>query len=177
LRYRGPRLGTLVRTSDRASHPRPSHGEGLLACHGSHGSIEAPCRFPEDLLESCCARRRHRGPAAGVLRAPSGEGHRRHSQPRPGRFRTFLLADCWFFLAYARDRKNPRKRGGFVASIPPMRLRPRLGITSIPLTGQHALGRPARPGLVTSYPTPATVSAPANVTSLPAQGSSESNSI
>jgi DNA-directed RNA polymerase specialized sigma24 family protein len=41
-----------------------------------------------------------------------------HADPAKGRFRAFLLADCAFFLADARDREAALKRGGGVQFVP-----------------------------------------------------------
>ncbi len=40
------------------------------------------------------------------------------ADPRKGRFRAFLIADCAFFLADSRDREAARKRGGHLRFIP-----------------------------------------------------------
>jgi RNA polymerase sigma-70 factor (ECF subfamily) len=47
------------------------------------------------------------------------------ADPAKGRFRSFLRADCAFFLADARDRENARKRGGGLLKISTTPMTPR----------------------------------------------------
>ena len=62
--------------------------------HRGHDQADA-----YDLTQAFFARLLEKGTVAGA-------------DPARGRFRAFLLADCRFFLADARDRAEARKRGG-----------------------------------------------------------------
>ncbi len=120
-----------MRTPDAG---RPS-AAGFPTTHWSRVAAAGDAGHPDAraaLAELCAAywypvyaliRRRGHGPEAAADLAQDyfarllEKGTLAAADPARGRFRSFLRADCGFFLADARDRRDRLKRGGGVAPV------------------------------------------------------------